>query len=68
MAYTPELSQRHSGTLRRIAWALAMPMTTAIEEVFDQIVNVMDRKMVCKACKDRSFCNQCVFSENSQNG
>jgi hypothetical protein len=43
-------------------------MTTAIEEVFDQIVNVMDRKMVCKACKDRSFCNQCVFSENSQNG
>ena len=62
MAYTPELSLKHSRTLRRIAWALQMPMTKAIEQVFDQIVTVIDRKMVCEACKDKSLCRQCVFS------
>ena len=63
MAYTPELSQRHSGTLRRVAWALKMPMTKAIEQVFDQVVNVMDSQIVCRACRDNSFCSQCVFNQ-----
>ena len=64
MAYTPELSQKHSGTLRRIAWSLETPMTKAIEHVFDYIGQVMDSKMVCEACKDRTFCPQCVFNHN----
>jgi len=37
MAYTPELTAQHSATLRRIAWALQMPMTKAIGEVFDYL-------------------------------
>ena len=37
MAYTPELSQNHSGTLRRIAWALKMPMTKAMAEVINYL-------------------------------
>ena len=48
MAYTPELSKRHSGTLRRVAWALKMPITQAIEKVFDEIVKVIDREMVVR--------------------
>ena len=67
MAYTPELSQKHSGTLRRIAWALEMPMTQAIEHVFDYVGQVADAKLVCDACRDCSFCNQCVFGSNGQN-
>ena len=35
MAYTPELSLESSRTLRRIAWALGVPMTQAIERVFE---------------------------------
>lgn len=62
MAYTPELSQKHSGTLRRVAWALKIPMTQAIEAVFDRATTVIDCKMVCDACKDNSFCSQCVFN------
>ena len=54
MTYTPELSQDYSGALRRIAWALDLPMTTALEEV--------DNKLICKACKDNSFCNRCIFN------
>ncbi|MBW2173225.1 MAG: hypothetical protein JRF64_00990 [Deltaproteobacteria bacterium] len=61
MAYTPELSLKYSRTLRRIAWALEMPMTQAIETVFDQVVTVTDPKKVCEACKDKSLCSECVF-------
>lgn len=35
MAYTPELSMNSSSTLRRISWALGVPMTKGIEFVFE---------------------------------
>ena len=35
MAYTPELSDKSSCTLRRIAWFLNIPMTTALEQIVD---------------------------------
>lgn len=62
MAYTPELSQKHSGALRRIAWALKIPMTKTIEHVFEMVVTVVNKKMICSACKDKSFCEHCVFN------
>ena len=62
MAYTPELSQRHSGTLRRIAWALEVPMTETIEAVFDYVGKAVNNKKVCEACRDKSFCKHCVFN------
>ena len=64
MAYTPELSQRHSGTLRRIAWALNEPMTRTLESVFDWIGQNADHKKVCQSCRDRRFCPECVFRRN----
>ena len=64
MAYTPELSYQHSCTLRRIAWALKMPMTKAIEEVLDYVGKAIDSKKVCEACRDKSSCEQCVFNHN----
>lgn len=64
MAYTPELSQKHSCTLRRIAWTLGMPMTEAIEEVFDYVGKVIDKAKVCEACRDKTRCSSCVFSRN----
>ena len=65
MAYTPELSQKHSCTLRRIAWALGMPMTRAIEEVFDYVGRIIDKSRVCKTCRDKTKCSDCVFSKDS---
>jgi len=44
MAYTPELSLRHSCTLRRLAWALDMPMTKAIERIFEYLPEILDIK------------------------
>ena len=63
MAYTPQLSQKHSATLRRIAWALGMPMTRAMEEVFDYVGMVIDKSRVCPACRDKTRCETCVLGK-----
>jgi hypothetical protein len=64
MAYTPELSYRHSCTLRRIAWALHIPMTKAMEAVFDHVGKTLDKHKVCEACRDKTRCGECVFNQN----
>ncbi len=67
MAYTPELSRQSSCTLRRIAWALDMPMTKAIEKVFEHLPEILDNKKVCQACRDKSRCSNCGFNSVKQN-
>jgi len=62
MAYTPELSTAYSGALRRIAWALGLPMTTALEEVIFQYARDTEKELVCNECRDKSFCDSCVFT------
>ena len=68
MAYTPELSLQSSATLRRVAWALDVPMTVAIERVFEHLPRMLDRPKVCQACRDRSKCSTCLFSPESTRG
>jgi len=63
MAYTPELSNYQSCTLRRIAWALGIPMTKAMNEMVEYISSVIDKRRVCAACKDKSKCNTCAFNK-----
>jgi len=62
MAYTPELSMKSSCTLRRLAWALDMPMTKAMEKVFEYLPEILDSEKVCRACRDRSKCSDCQFN------
>ena len=62
MAYTPELSTKSSCTLRRIAWALGVPMTKAMERIFEHLPLVLDGRKICSACRDRSRCHECEFS------
>ena len=54
MAYTPELSLESSRTLRRISWALGVPMTQGVELVFEYLPQILDRNKVCQECRDRS--------------
>ena len=63
MAYTPELTREYSGTLRRIAWTYGTPMTRTLEGILDYVTRYMDRKKVCDACRDETFCEQCPFKE-----
>ncbi|MBW2026580.1 MAG: hypothetical protein JRI90_14605 [Deltaproteobacteria bacterium] len=50
MAYTPQLSPYHSGTLKRISWALG------------NVDTFIDPGKVCEKCKDRSRCENCYFN------
>ena len=68
MAYTPELSLQSSAILRRIAWALGVPMTEAIERVFEHLPRMLDRPKVCEACRDRSKCETCAFNPTNKKG
>ena len=68
MAYTPELSMKSSCTLRRIAWALDVPMTQAMERVFETLPQILDARLICKACRDKSKCSTCLLSPNPTKG
>jgi len=68
MAYTPELSYQSSCTLRRISWALGVPMTKGIEYVFEHLPKVLDSQKVCRACKDPSKCSTCAFNYPQKGG
>jgi len=61
MAYTPEFSMKASSTLRRIAWAVGKPMTKTAEDIMDFLPQILDKKEVCKKCRDKSKCKTCVF-------
>lgn len=62
MAYTPELELEDSRTLRRIAWALDMPMTRAMSEVFAWLGRSLDPEKVCSKCRDQTKCEGCLFN------
>jgi hypothetical protein len=64
VAYTPQLSYQSSCTLIRIAWALGIPMTKAIERVFEHLPVILDNEKVCHGCRDKTGCDDCAF--NSQ--
>ncbi len=66
MAYTPELSLESSRTLRRISWALGVPMTKGIEYVFEYLPKILDREKVCQGCRDKSKCTGCAFAPGNQ--
>jgi hypothetical protein len=61
MAYTPELSGQASCTLRRIAWALGVPMTKAFERIFDHMPAILDKNKVCQGCRNKIRCADCAF-------
>ena len=67
MAYTPELSDTYSATLRRIAWAINQPMTKAITTIIEAAVERSDKSYVCSRCKDNTRCGECLFNTKQDN-
>ena len=65
MAYSPQLTQRGSATLRRLAWFLDKRMTKTIELVLESIAEKtaeLKPKAVCDACRDKTKCDSCGFN------
>lgn len=64
MAYTPELSQIGSATLRRLAWFRGKPMTETLEALMEATAKTMAEIRpgeVCNRCRDKSMCEECSF-------
>ena len=66
MAYTPEMSLTSSSTLRRISWALGIPMTEGIEFVFEYLPKILDKEKICHGCRDKTKCLECAFNSHNQ--
>jgi hypothetical protein len=64
VAYTPTLSMKDSMILRRLAWFYGKPMTKTLELIIETIAKQTDKASVCMACRDKSKCNDCMFSES----
>jgi len=64
MAYTPELTQFYSASLRRIAWALKKPMTKTLAAIIDNLMTIIDPGKICETCKDKSDCKSCMFGNS----
>jgi len=41
-------------------------MTQAIEGILELAGNYMDGKRICDACKDHSFCRDCLFAAHTE--
>ena len=70
MAYSPQLSQIGSATLRRLAWHLRKPMTKSLEMLIELTAMKMAEMRpgeVCSRCKDNSICEVCPFSNGQMN-
>ena len=62
--YTPQFSGPASGSVRRYAWALGLPMTKVMRNLIAALPAIMDPKEVCPSCKDKSFCKVCNFGRS----
>ena len=67
MSYGPLLSNQASCSLRRLAWALKVPMTQALEEVLYHFNKMIDGGIICKSCRDSSKCDYCDFHSRNSN-
>ncbi|MFH1934235.1 MAG: hypothetical protein ABIN18_22005 [Pseudomonadota bacterium] len=64
MAYTPELSQKGSATLRRLAWHFRKPMTKSLEVLIELTAMKMAEVRpdeVCNKGRDDRICELCPF-------
>ena len=65
-AYGPSLRPKTSRTLRRLAWAMGLHMSTTLEELIKIMPHLISSKVVCGACRDRSRCCDCYFKPNNK--
>lgn len=61
MAYTPELDLSTVRILRRIAWAMNVPMTVALPALIAWVAIHLDSHKVCNACRAPLDCGECPF-------
>jgi hypothetical protein len=60
--YSPQFSELAAVSVRRFAWALGLPMTTAVELMVKVLPSIVQSEKVCQLCKDKTKCHGCTFN------
>ena len=63
--YTPQFSESATISVCRLAWALNVPMTKAVDHIVQLLPSLIDPSKVCLSCQDKSKCSLCAFSQHS---
>jgi hypothetical protein len=61
--YSPPFSGLAVVSVRRLAWAMGKPMSSAVDLMVRLVPSVLDPAKVCLACKDKSKCELCAFRQ-----
>jgi hypothetical protein len=60
--YSPQFSELASVSVRRFAWAVGLPMTSAVDLIAKVLPSIVQASKVCKLCKDKTKCKGCAFN------
>jgi hypothetical protein len=61
--YTPQFSDVASISVRRLAWAMGANMPVAVNRMVKLLPAMFNASQVCLACKDKTKCTACIFSQ-----
>jgi len=61
--YTPQFSEKAAVTVRRLAWALGVPMPKAVDQIISLLPSLFSPSVVCPQCKDKTKCQYCGFNK-----
>ena len=59
--YSPQFSETACIAVKRLSWALNLPMTKIIELMVKIMPSVLNAQKICSACQDKSKCQNCAF-------
>jgi hypothetical protein len=60
--YSPQFSEMAVVSVRRLAWALEVKMPAAVDHMVRSMLSIHNSGYICRCCRDKSKCAQCVFS------
>jgi hypothetical protein len=63
--YTPRFSDTATITVRRLAWALDVHMTKAVDNIISVLPSLFSPELVCPKCKDKTKCKYCGFNQQA---
>jgi hypothetical protein len=62
--YSPQFSEMASVSVRRFAWAVGLPMTSAVDLIAKVLPSIVQASKVCQLCKDKTKCKGCTFNSS----
>jgi hypothetical protein len=63
--YSPQFSELSAVSVRRLAWSLGLSMPKTVDQVVGLLPSLFSPGVVCLACKDKTKCKACAFSQQA---